>query len=534
MCRIKADAWRLTLWAGIVSLAVAITAAFYPGGQPITQVTPGWTLSALGLIGAQSIALVLPGLWLGLIVMRWSRKISQAIASVWFLVVTTIVLADCVTFHWIAERFLSKKTWAIANQLPQGLAAHVPTSTWWFAATLVVGLLFFSFASWWIAKQASTRIASDPRVPSLRLILSLTILGSIAMATPAIWNLQTTREAMFSHSGRFPLSAFHLVNTAGPISTAIKQTDGSRDAIAPVDAVLQNLQRRRENVTVVVDDRESLPDVVLVIIESMRSELVDPAVMPNLWQYVDKGIHCRQHFSAGNATNHGMFSLLNGLDATLYSRLSRRKPLLNRLFQAAGYEVAFFAAHDDWQAFRMDGFINADHFDRFHVEKPDWLKSDRRSTQRAQAFLEESRRDRPPRLAVLYLYSTHADYHSYPQDQIFQPAADDRFLIPYSQAAQPAVWNRYKNSAHCVDRFLSAVLSDERVVVVTGDHGESFLEDGVCGHGTRISKVPKHDACCDLFARHRPPRNRCAHVTRRRVTNIVDARRHSYRRPGRF
>ncbi|MGB7343736.1 MAG: sulfatase-like hydrolase/transferase [Pirellulaceae bacterium] len=488
MCHTKSDAWHLTILAGLVSLAVAMTAAFYPGSQPLAEATPHWTLSAFAMILAQSIALVLPGLWLGLIVLRWSRKTAHTIASIWFMGITTIVLGDCVTFHWIAQRFLSHKTLAIAKALPQGLAAHVPTSTWWFAAKLVTGLCVFAFASWWIAKRLSRRIAGHTSVPSLRIVLFIAVLCTIAMATPAVWNLRTTRETMFHHSGRFPLCAFHLINTADSGTTATNVTNDAPAIIASMDSVVQNLQRRRESVSVKIDNDAELPDVVLVIIESMRSELVDPKTMPHLWKYSQKGIHCRQHFSTGNATNHGMFGVFSGLDATLYSRFCRQKPLLNRLFQNAGYEVGFFAGHDDWQAFRMNGFISSDHFDRFQVDKPNWLESDHRSTQRAQAFLGESRQHRPPRLAVLYLYSTHADYHSYPQDQIFQPAADDRFLIPYSLSEKPAVWNRYKNSAHCVDRFLSAVLRDDRVIIVTGDHGESFLEDGVCGHGTRISK----------------------------------------------
>jgi arylsulfatase A-like enzyme len=39
-----------------------------------------------------------------------------------------------------------------------------------------------------------------------------------------------------------------------------------------------------------------------------------------------------------------------------------------------------------------------------------------------------------------------------------------------------------------VDRLLSSLLTDDRVVVITGDHGESFLDDGTIGHGIRVSE----------------------------------------------
>jgi membrane-anchored protein YejM (alkaline phosphatase superfamily) len=233
----------------------------------------------------------------------------------------------------------------------------------------------------------------------------------------------------------------------------------------------------------------SLPDVLIVVVESFRHELVDPQVMPNLSRYAELGIHCRSHFSGGNATNHGMFSLLNGLEAIWYERPVRYSPLLNRVFRQAGYELGFFAGHDDWRKFYMDGYISDEHFDVFETSSPGGLASDRRATQLASDFLnrDETSEQRRPRLALLYLYATHATYNSYVEDQVFQPAADDRFLIPYPQAARPQIWNRYKNSARSVDRLLSAVLRQDRVVVVTGDHGESFLEDGTIGHGIRIS-----------------------------------------------
>jgi arylsulfatase A-like enzyme len=244
-----------------------------------------------------------------------------------------------------------------------------------------------------------------------------------------------------------------------------------------------------------------LPDILVVVVESFRRELVNADVMPNLWQYAQNGVYCQSHFSGGNATNHGMFSLMNGLEAVWYQRPVRFSPLMNRLLRSAGYEMGFFAGHDQWREFYMDGYISREHFDHFEVAPADGLDSDRRATLLASMFLD--RKDNPapppstsgvaadvdpPRFALLYLYATHATYNSYSEDQVFQPAADDRFLYPYPRSSREAVWNRYANSARTVDRFLGAVMREDRLIVVTGDHGESFLDDGTIGHGIRISE----------------------------------------------
>ena len=288
-------------------------------------------------------------------------------------------------------------------------------------------------------------------------------------------------------------------------------------------------------------DAATMPDVLIVVVESFRHELIAPDVMPHLWSYAEKGIWCRQHFSGGNATNHGMFSLLNGLEAIWYERSVRYSPLLNRLFRQAGYELGFFGGHNDWRKFLMDGYISREHYDVFQIDSPNWLASDRRATQRAASFLDRSdERDRPasapdrakrPRLAVLYLYSTHANYHSYAEDRVFLPAADDRFLIPYTQTARPEVWNRYKNSARSIDRLLAAVMRPDRIVVVTGDHGESFLEDGVCGHGARISKYQNMTAGDRLCSQRKSPDHRCANDARRCASHPACSCEHSDHAP---
>lgn len=87
------------------------------------------------------------------------------------------------------------------------------------------------------------------------------------------------------------------------------------------------------------------------------------------------------------------------------------------------------------------------------------------------------------------MLATHCRYISEDQDQIFQPAAPEDFLIPYSEAMRDQIYNRYKNSARTLDRMIKPLLRDDCIVIVIGDHGESFLEDGSAIHGLRLSKV---------------------------------------------
>jgi len=239
-----------------------------------------------------------------------------------------------------------------------------------------------------------------------------------------------------------------------------------------------------------------LQDIVIIVIESMRPELIDPEVMPNLYAFAQRSLYCENHFSAGNSTVCGFFGLLNGLEDVWFDRPVWSDPIMNRLLHQAGYELAFFGGEDDWPEANMDGFISKAHFDRFIIEYPDLLETDYRAIQRTSDFIAEGKvlaakdpQSYSPRLGMTYLLASHAPYISEPQDQVFQPAASQGFLFPYTASAVPGIKNRYKNSARTVDRMIQPLLRDDCIVIVAGDHGESFLEDGSSVHGLRLSKI---------------------------------------------
>ena len=430
---------------------------------------------------------------------RRRPKLGCWIGGLLILIVPLIVLCDAITFSWIAERFLSVSVWRVGTSLRGSLTGHIAPGTVYFCVVTTVTFVIASLLAWRAAMFAAERIDRWQR--ALVIMSSLALLSTITV-------LVSGKELgrMADESPRHPLCVFRLVdlNRSGHADERPSQPVPEWTTRDPLVAkgqplgggVAKSMQsqidsRRQKHLALsVTTSQDAHPDVAIVIIESFRPELVDPDVMPNLWKLVERGIHCRQHYSTGNATTHGFFGLLSGMEAIWYSEL-KSAPLLNRLFRSADYEIGFFAGHDDWHKFYMQDFLSAQHFDVFEISARNWLESDRRATQLAVNFLNrtgESQAGRRPRLAILYLYSTHADYHSYVKDRVFQPAADDRFVIPFSKDAVPAIWNRYKNSARSIDRFIGAVSDEDRVVLVTGDHGEAFLEDGVCGHGVRISR----------------------------------------------
>jgi hypothetical protein len=91
---------------------------------------------------------------------------------------------------------------------------------------------------------------------------------------------------------------------------------------------------------------------------------------------------------------------------------------------------------------------------------------------------------------MLYLMTPHHDYHYAPEDEVFTPSSSgDLPAPPWSDDVRRRVHNRYRNSIRTLDRIMQPLLDRQCVVIITGDHGESFLDDGVAIHGTKLSDV---------------------------------------------
>ncbi|TWU48235.1 sulfatase-like hydrolase/transferase [Rubripirellula reticaptiva] len=419
------------------------------------------------LAGTDALAGLLPLALVASSDRQWTKRFGARLANFACFVLPCLTLVDTTVFQWTGSHLWSPLVGRAVTDLRAGLFSYASANVMRGIGVLVAKIALYVSVAWALGRIGSRWQISVTPIATCTAIAWIAVLGHHGNIPKPEWAATTTKQV--------------TNDTAQSFQSMVLRRDA--------DQRMMSVSSLDESGS----DHENRPDILIVIAESFRHELITPEGTPNLWKLANEGIWCRNHFSGGNATNHGIFSIVSGLEAIWYSRPVRYSPPLNRLFHRSGYEIGFFAGHDDWRVFRMDGFISDEHYDEFSAEPPDGLSSDRQATMRAIEYLRPSDEPtRKPRLAILYLYATHATFNSYPDDQKFQPAADDRFTIPYPPSAADEVWNRYRNAAVTADRFIGAALGDDdtarnRIFVFTGDHGESFLEDGTIGHGTKLS-----------------------------------------------
>ncbi len=356
----------------------------------------------------------------------------------------------------------------------------------------------------------------------IRIVLLIIVLG--IMAAVLVWGATKNRGKAL-----WPcvviLTSYLCVNLVNAYSVAqnIKSITVLSDRVPlyyPIRAntflsrlglvVLQEEQINRPNVftafryplnNVVYGKGENL-NVVIVAIDSLRSDVVTPEIMPNLTKIAKGGISFQDHYSSGNATRSGIFGLFYGLPPFYWQAAlsSSTSPALMNGFIDAGYDIGVFSTatlkrpefystvFSRVRPLRMGSEGSGGVIDRDIESIKDfenWL-SNRDVNQKFMSFI--------------FLDSVHAvavpeseqlPYKNYWEDINHLELGPDFDPVPY--------FNRYKNSAYGADILIGKILDILRdkkllsntVVVVTSDHGDEFNDSGLnyWGHNGNFSQA---------------------------------------------
>jgi len=239
-------------------------------------------------------------------------------------------------------------------------------------------------------------------------------------------------------------------------------------------------------------------NVLLIVVDAMRADALTPAVAPSLTAFAGDAVRFERHYSGGNSSRAGMFSLFYGLPATYWRAFAgvTRSPVLMDLFRAHHYRLGIFVTTPVHRAVGMDrtalahvpnlrqktvGRTNRSHeLDRIVTD--DW-----------RAWLD---RHNPSEPFFGLVYWDTAQAIDPPDD--YPPAV----AVSPGASAQQRQYARYLTAVHFVDSLAGRVLADLKarnlfdrtIVIITSDHGMEFDESGqgFKGHGTAYSRYQLH------------------------------------------
>jgi len=223
-------------------------------------------------------------------------------------------------------------------------------------------------------------------------------------------------------------------------------------------------------------------NLLIILVDSMRSDMVSPVTSPNLSRFAaSHGANFSEHFSGGNSSRMGAFSLFYGLPPgywSSFSALQRSTVLIDRL-QAEGFQLGLFSSQTMYRPVMLDrtAFANVPNLRMFtdSLSDPAW-KRDRKLTGEWFDWLSARDPDRPF-FGFLFYDATMAK--NFPADYANQ-------FKPENDSPQQQQMARYKTAVHFDDSLVGSVLEDlERrgllantVIIISSDHGDEAGESG--------------------------------------------------------
>ncbi|MBQ0719455.1 MAG: sulfatase-like hydrolase/transferase [Gammaproteobacteria bacterium] len=252
---------------------------------------------------------------------------------------------------------------------------------------------------------------------------------------------------------------------------------------------------------IVLEKRDKPFNIIMLVSESMRWDLLTAEIMPNMERFSRQAWHFKQHYSGGNGTRQGLFSLFYGLPGNHWDGFLRdqKGPVFFDVLNDYGYQYFIYTSakftYPELDKTIFSGFAQ-DQLIENNTGEP-WQRDEANTSQLIRDI--QTRDPSKPFFGFAFYESTHARY-SFPESSALRPdylKALDYAGLSREDLAQyiPGMKARYENAAHGVDVQLQRVVAslqqsgdiENTLIIITGDHGEEFMERGRWGHNSAFT-----------------------------------------------
>jgi len=227
-----------------------------------------------------------------------------------------------------------------------------------------------------------------------------------------------------------------------------------------------------------------LKDILILTVEGFNPNFVNAETMPYFTSLEKKGITARNHYSAANITLYGILGLIFGEPLNFYSSAAgSANSAFVDLLGRYGYTSRIVST--DLSNYRhMGNYLK--NFTHGWLDREDWwdLKG---------PITSELAKD-GPNFVLSYYAGTHYPYQHASKYRRFQPEVPSDFIYSSDnlRTNKEKIKNRYRNCLLEADAWLRDLLGaidlNNTVVVITGDHGEEFFENGRLSHASNLGE----------------------------------------------
>lgn len=229
-------------------------------------------------------------------------------------------------------------------------------------------------------------------------------------------------------------------------------------------------------------------NILFIVIDTWRFDMMNSIVTPHIAALANHSINFTDHYSGGNSTQPGIFSLFYSLPSTYWSAMlnQNRGPVFIQQLLKERYQLKVLASAElTFPAFNKTVFRDVPDLQVYMPGTTPAIR-DANMTNEFDTFIDQ-RHSKQPFFGFLFYDTVHAfcsPDSKYPMP--FQPAIPEcnRVLLTNNTDPLPYI-NRYKDAVYYVDGLVGRVLQTLKahhlmkntIIVVTADHGEEFNDE---------------------------------------------------------
>jgi membrane-anchored protein YejM (alkaline phosphatase superfamily) len=420
-------------------------------------------------------------------------KISLVIRGVLFLLLQAVLIADTTIFSIYRFHF-NAVVWNVISTEGAGDSVILGKGTVTVFILLllsVVAVQVFVFRFIYSKKKSdnSKRLDMLFRISKTVLIVCVAMIAidkSVYAYADIVNNTKITKNVKL-----YPL---YQPLTIKRFARKVLRIEINRENDFKVKSGLGNVVYPKEKLSFDLSS-DNRPNIIIVVVEGLRFDMLDKEVMPNIVRFGRKNIVLKNHYSGGNGSRFGVFSLLYGIHGSYWHNfLSKRiSPVLIDTLIDKEYDFKVLSSTRlTFPEFRKTAFIKIPDKIEDEFNERDMTRRDRIITDNFISYAS-TRDPQKPFFAFMFYNSSHQMYKYPAEFEKFRPVIskeDINYFLDTGSKKAHMIRNRYKNSVfyedHLIGKIIDALqengLIENTILVITGDHGEEFYENGYFGH----------------------------------------------------
>ncbi len=243
-------------------------------------------------------------------------------------------------------------------------------------------------------------------------------------------------------------------------------------------------------------------NIFIIASDSVKYSIINREIAPNIEKFKKDSLVFEHHFSGGDSTRFGIFSLMYGLNSTYWFSFlnTNQRPVLFDVLKKLDYDINIISStNTNWPEFRKTCYVDIQPSIRDKFEGVPW-KKDKQSTNCFLANIEKHPKDKAL-FSFIFLDAPHG--YSYPEtyNKYGVKIGEVNYLaISKDSEELKTTVKRYKNAVYYNDMLFGKMIAklkekglyENSLIIYTSDHGQEFFEEGNFGHNTSFSKGQIH------------------------------------------